>query len=176
MNDIMIEIWDIENIHPYKSNPRKNDSTIEILAKHIRKVGFNVPLVVDTDGVIVKGHARYNAALSLNYKKLPVIVSQNSDEINNFDRVADNLIHDKSDWNNDILAYELESIREYMDELGIEWKLYSDNLVADTLKVTESQLTYAQSKIDKFGDKVDNRNFVVLKCKECGGVIKYASR
>ncbi len=49
----------LNEIKPYFKNPRKNDKTVEMLVKVIPQVGFNVPILIDKDGVIVKGHARY---------------------------------------------------------------------------------------------------------------------
>ena len=44
----------INEIKPYWRNPRHNDKTVEALVKVIPDVGFNVPLVIDSEGVIVK--------------------------------------------------------------------------------------------------------------------------
>ena len=55
----------ISEVKPYVRNPRKNDKTVNLLVEIIPKVGFNVPLVIDRNGIIVKGHARYAAAIRL---------------------------------------------------------------------------------------------------------------
>ena len=69
MSEIKIEnqivMKKVNEIKPYIRNPRKNDRTVELLCKIIPKVGFNVPLVIDKNGIIVKGHARFTAAIRL---------------------------------------------------------------------------------------------------------------
>ena len=74
-------------IRPYFRNPRRNDKTIELLVKLIRKVGFNVPIVIDRNGVIVKGHARFVAAIRLGMDEVPCIISTASDDDNKLDRL-----------------------------------------------------------------------------------------
>ena len=100
----------INEIKPYIRNPRKNDKTVELLCKVIPKVGFNVPLVIDPQGVIVKGHARFTAAIRLGMKELPCIISHADPEAIRADRIADNKISEYSEWVNDELMHELDSI------------------------------------------------------------------
>ena len=98
MSDIMIEkqivMKKISEVKPYIRNPRKNDKTVELLCKIIPKVGFNVPLVIDEKGIIVKGHARFTAAIRLGMKEIPCIVTHASEEAIKADRIADNKISD----------------------------------------------------------------------------------
>ena len=72
-----IIVKDINDITPYWRNPRKNDKTVDALCEIIPVVGFNVPVVIDKDGVIIKGHARYRACVKLGITKVPCIVSDN---------------------------------------------------------------------------------------------------
>ena len=77
-----------EKLKPYFRNPRNNDKTVEALVKIIPRVGFNVPIVVDKDMVIIKGHSRWNASRILGLKEVPVIISEASEEQNNKDRIS----------------------------------------------------------------------------------------
>ena len=67
-----IKFCSIDSIRPYLSNPRKNDENIQKIADSIKKYGWNQPIVVDSQGVIVVGHTRYKAALLLQLKEVPV--------------------------------------------------------------------------------------------------------
>ena len=78
----------IDKIIPYEKNPRKNSKTVELLVKVIPKVGFNVPLVLDTENVIVKGHARWLAAKQLGMTEVPCIYSYADPETIKADRIA----------------------------------------------------------------------------------------
>ena len=56
---------DISELKPYENNPRRNDAAVDALAESIKRFGFNQPIVIDENGVIVAGHTRYKAALKL---------------------------------------------------------------------------------------------------------------
>ena len=60
---------DVDQIIPYVNNPRDNTAAIDAVASSIREFGFNVPLVLDRDRVIVTGHTRLAAARKLGLKK-----------------------------------------------------------------------------------------------------------
>lgn len=124
MSEIMIEkqivMKKLAEVKPYVRNPRKNDKTVELLCKVIPKVGFNVPLVIDEKGVIVKGHARFTAAIRLGLQEVPCIITHASEEAIKADRIADNKISEFSEWVNDELMHEIDSIDLDFDfsELG----------------------------------------------------------
>ena len=100
----------ISEIKPYFRNPRKNDKTVELLVQMIPKVGFNVPLTIDKKGVIVKGHARYTAAIRLGMEELPCVITDADEETIKLDRLTDNKISEFSKWDQDELLHELDSL------------------------------------------------------------------
>ena len=118
----------INEIRPYIRNPRKNDKTVELLCKIIPKVGFNVPLVIDEKGIIVKGHARFSAAIRLGMTELPCIITHADEEAIKADRIADNKISEFSEWINDELMHELDMIDFDFDmsELGFPKLSFED--------------------------------------------------
>lgn len=115
-----VVLRDIETIKPYWRNPRRNEETVEALLKIIPAVGFNVPIFIDRDGVIVKGHARYKAAVRLKLAQIPCIVSENSEEQNRLDRIADNKLSELAEWDVPELRYELEQIDFPLEDIGFE--------------------------------------------------------
>lgn len=110
MNNVKVVMIETNKIKPYLRNARFNDETVQKLVEIIPKVGFNQPIVVDKENVIVKGHSRWKAAIKLGIDKVPCIISENSDEVNKLDRLADNKIQEFSKWDNSILSTELASI------------------------------------------------------------------
>lgn len=106
----------ISEIKPYIRNPRKNDKTVKLLCEIIPKVGFNVPLVIDKNGIIVKGHARFNAAIKLGMEELPCIVTNADEDAIKADRITDNKISEFSEWVNEELLHEIDMI-----DLGIDF-------------------------------------------------------
>ena len=55
----------IQNIKPYENNPRDNDEAVGGVAKSLQEFGWQQPIVVDKDNVIIVGHTRYKAAMKL---------------------------------------------------------------------------------------------------------------
>lgn len=105
----------IREITPYENNPRNNDSAVDAVAASIREFGWQQPIVVDKDGVIIAGHTRYKAARKLGLAEVPVVV-------------ADNLTEEQikayrlADWDMDLLSKELAGISMDMAQFGFDEK------------------------------------------------------
>lgn len=70
-----IESWLVENVKPYDKNAKTHTpEQIRAIAMSIRTYGWDQPIVVDGEGVIIKGHGRFEAAKFLGFKKVPVII------------------------------------------------------------------------------------------------------
>ena len=125
----------ISEVKPYVRNPRKNDKTVNLLVEIIPKVGFNVPLVIDRNSIIVKGHARYAAAIRLGMEEVPCVVTDADEETIKLDRLADNRISEFSEWVNDELLHELDMLNLDFDfdleSLG--FSVPADELACDDL-------------------------------------------
>lgn len=112
--ELEIVMKPINEVIPYWRNPRRNDRLIGTLAEEIEKRGFNVPIVVDKNGVVVKGHARLRAAKKLGMEAVPCIVSNASEDVIRADRIADNKIQELSSWDYGKLDMELDKIGDGM--------------------------------------------------------------
>src|SRR6266852_1937766 len=109
---MLIEMRKLSEVKPYENNPRINDAAVDAVAASIREFGFRQPIVVDEQGVIIVGHARYLAALKLGLEKVPVHVAKDltPEQIKAY-RIADNKTADLSDWNYDLLPIELAELQ-----------------------------------------------------------------
>jgi DNA modification methylase len=116
---VKIEIWAVEKVVPYERNPRINDGAVEAVAKSIKAFGFRQPIVVDKDGVIIVGHTRLKAAISLGLKKVPVHVAEISRAEAMAYRLADNKTAELAEWDNDLLAGELAELEKLYFDLDI---------------------------------------------------------
>lgn len=105
-----IVLKSISEIKPYFRNPRQNEKTVKALVKLIPKAGFNVPILLDSDNVIVKGHARYKAAIQLGMDEVPCVYSVADEETNMMDRLSDNKTSELSEWVGDELMHELDML------------------------------------------------------------------
>nr|UVX59673.1 MAG: ParB-like nuclease domain [Bacteriophage sp.]UWD67723.1 MAG: ParB-like nuclease domain [Bacteriophage sp.]UWI03344.1 MAG: ParB-like nuclease domain [Bacteriophage sp.] len=117
-----ITLMALADITPYENNPRNNEEAVEKVANSIKEFGFNQPIVVDKDNVIIVGHTRYLAAQELGLSEAPVIVAENlSDEQARAYRLADNKTGELAGWDFEKLALELEQIESLdMGEFGFE--------------------------------------------------------
>lgn len=107
-----IAIWNIAKVKPYPNNPRNNDAAVDAVAASIAEYGWQQPIVVDTEGVIICGHTRYRAALKLGLEKVPVHVAANlSPEQAKAYRIADNKTAELAEWDKDLLRSEIESLQ-----------------------------------------------------------------
>ena len=117
--DLEIVMMPVNEIIPYWRNPRRNDKTVDALEARLPKAGFNVPIVVDKNHVVIKGHARLRAAKRLGMEKVPVIISDVSEDIAKADRLADNKIQEMSFW--DISREMLTALRKRPPDLSACW-------------------------------------------------------
>lgn len=102
-------VWkDITSLIPYVSNTKKHpDSQIDKLAGAIAEFGFDQPIVVDGDGVIIKGHGRLLASKKLQLNQVPVLVRTDLTPAQvKAARISDNRIAE-SEWDEELLKIEL---------------------------------------------------------------------
>lgn len=103
----------INKIYPYENNPRDNDKAVEAVANSIEEFGFQQPIVVDKDMVIIVGHTRFKAAQRLGLKTVPVVIAKNlDDEQARAYRLADNRTNELATWNEAMLIEEIGLIED----------------------------------------------------------------
>ena len=65
----------LSELTPYENNPRLNDEAVPYVKCSSEAFGFKVPLVIDSNGVIIAGHTRFKAAAELGMESVPCIVA-----------------------------------------------------------------------------------------------------
>jgi ParB-like chromosome segregation protein Spo0J len=115
-----IELWNVDRPQPDARNARKiSDIAIDKVARSIKEFGWQQPIVVDAEDVVIAGHTRLLAAKSLGEKKVPVCVAANlSPEQVKAYRLADNRSHDEAEWDLDKLGAELFDLKGLGLDLG----------------------------------------------------------
>ena len=128
--DVNVIMTPINFIKPYEQNAKKHPKEqIEKLAKHIEHVGWDQPIVVDEDNIILKGHGRLLAAKQLGLVDVPVVVKKGLSEIQKKScRIADNKLAE-SKWDFDLLKLDLEILRLELDitDLGFDTSFLNAN-------------------------------------------------
>ena len=143
----------IEELREYENNPRHNESAVDAVAESIRSFGFKVPIVIDTDGVIIAGHTRRKAAEKLGLEVVPCIVADDltPEQIKAF-RLADNKTGELASWDFEKLEEELAALSDIdMSAVGF--------VMNDDIDIDEF-FTEAEPKPEKEPKKI--------KCPHCG--------
>lgn len=99
-----------KDLIPYEKNAKKHPKKqVDAVARSIETFGFNQPIVVDTDNVVIVGHGRLAAAKQLNLKEVPVLTVDLPEEKAMAYRLADNKLNE-SDWEMQAVIEELKEI------------------------------------------------------------------
>lgn len=117
-----IEMWPVDKVKPYPKNAKKHK--VKWIAKSIGEFDFDQPIVVDKDGVIIKGHGRLEAAKHLEMKEVPVIVRRDlTKKQAAMARIADNRVAQGGGMDIDLLSEEIDFLKDdfdsnFFDDLG----------------------------------------------------------
>jgi hypothetical protein len=109
-----IELWPVDRLVPYAKNSRlHNDAQVAQIAASITEFGFTNPILVDSSDGIVAGHGRLAAARELGLQTVPVVVLDHlSDRQRRAYVIADNKLALNASWDVDVLAGEIEALRD----------------------------------------------------------------
>lgn len=141
----------IKEIKPYDRNAKKHDDTqINNVAESIRQFGFVQPIVIDSNGVIVIGHCRFEAAKRLKYAEVPcIMVDDLTPEQVDALRIVDNKTNE-SPWDIDLLAEELQDLDLSMFDFA--WDLMEETAeVTEIIEDEAPDVDKANDPISKFG-------------------------
>ena len=104
----------ITELKEYENNPRNNDGAVDAVAESIKQFGFKVPIIIDSDGVIIAGHTRRKAAEKLGLETVPCIIADDltPEQIKAF-RLADNKTAELAGWDFAKLEAELAELTAF---------------------------------------------------------------
>ena len=147
------------DIKPYINNPRKQ-LNIDKVAASIKEFGFQQPIVVDKNNVIIVGHTRHLAAKQLQLKQVPVVIADTLSEAKaKAYRIADNRVSEDNQWDFPLLNLEIEDLKKdnfSLPILGFTEEELKKFMSVDTFNPTDKE---DQSQIDESSQKI---------CEDCG--------
>lgn len=140
----------VADLKEYGRNPRKNDKAVEPVAESIKQFGFKVPIIVDSDYVIIAGHTRLKAAKYLGLDVVPCVIADDltEEQIKAF-RLADNKVSEFAEWDMGLLDMELEGI------LDMDMEIFGFASEEDKEPTIEAEVPFTES-LD------ESHNYVVL--------------
>ena len=132
-------MMNVRNLRPNKRNSRTHSKKqIGQITKSILRFDFTCPILADENSYIICGHGRWQAAIELNLKKVPVVViSGLNDAEKRALALADNKIAQNSGWDREKLAAELGELATLLPQFNLDLDITGfepaefDALVAD---------------------------------------------
>lgn len=159
----------IDSIIPYENNARNNEEAIEALVKAIPVMGFNVPVVIDKDNVIVKGHSRVEALKRLGVDLVPCIVIDGSPEEIAEERLVDNKLSEISVWDEEKLKYELREMTIDLGKFDIKLPQIKSE-VGFVPEVSKKEVEMARQALTGKDRQTpfERKTLMEVKCTNCG--------
>lgn len=158
MKERKIEIRNIEDLILYENNPRNNDNAVDKVAESIKEFGFNVPVVIDKNDIVITGHTRIKACRKLGMENIPTIKADDlSPEQVKAYRLVDNKIGELAEWDFDLLESELAEIDLDMKTFGFDESFFEDS--------------YDTEFFDDFLTDREEKPVTQKKCPHCGEIL-----
>jgi ParB-like chromosome segregation protein Spo0J len=166
----------ITEIKPYKNNPRINDATVEKLVQLLPKVGFNVPLLLDRENVVVKGHARLAAAIRLNMTSVPCCYTDADPESIRLDRLADNRVGEFSHWDELLLPAEIAALGPAQLELAGSLDLLQPADLRPLAPPRPDDEPFITPEDERATASMPDHEYGEVACTKCGQPVFYRVR
>lgn len=128
-----IELVNIEDIIPYKNNAKEHPKEqIEQIVNSIKEFGFNDPIAIDENNVIIEGHGRLEAVKKLKYKQVECIkLSHLTDAQKKAYIIAHNKLTLNSGFDMDTLIGELKDLQ--LDEFDLTLTGFDSDILSQLL-------------------------------------------
>ena len=165
----------VSELTPYGLNAKKHDDKqVANVANSIKRFGWQQPIVIDEQGVVVIGHCRLLAAKKLKLKEVPVTVASGltEDEIKEL-RIADNKTNE-SPWDLGLLAEDIEELEFEGFELDFDLDVESGGENVDGIIEDEDLERYRHVHFLVTVDINDHDRFlpIIEQLREMGAEIK----
>ena len=137
------------------------------MASLIKEFGFKVPVVARSDGSVIDGHLRLKAARYLGMETVPVVLADEWTEaqVKAF-RIAVNKSAELAEWDTDLLALEIEDLKEL--DFDLELTGFELPELDEILSAGEQAGTEGQTVLDLFGGS----GSTLIACEKTGRVCR----
>ena len=154
----------VRKLRPNKRNARTHpQKQIRQIENSYRRFGWTNPIIIDESNAILAGHGRYQAALQLGLREVPVIVVAGlSDAEKRALALGDNKIAANAGWDRQLLAEELSDLAKLLPDCNLDLEITGfepaeiDSLLGDLvdreLDPADDVLPPKKTAISKIGD------------------------
>lgn len=107
------EMRPLSRIVPHPQNPKTHPpAQITLLADLMKRYGVDQPIVVDEDGVILKGHGRRLSAIAAGFEEFPVVVHEGLSDADKIAmRISDNQVPLLGGWDKELIKADIGSLK-----------------------------------------------------------------
>lgn len=169
-------ILPLDEIRPYYRNPRRiDDEAVASVQRSIKAYGFNQPIVIDQDNVIVVGHTRYEALKRLGVQRaLCLYMEADPAKIAAY-RIVDNKTNEFSSWDmgklsNELRLGDVEKMQKYFNDVNLDEMMARIGGSGGVLAHQTDEFTdYDQRRSTMFHDRVNavQEGYVDAMCPQC---------
>lgn len=154
----------IEDIKLYEKNAKNHPEwQIEQIKNSIKEFGYNDPIAIDENNIIVEGHGRYIALKELGYKEIEVLkLSHMSNEQKKAYIIAHNKTCMNTGFNLEMLEEELQSI----SELDLTLTGFTEFEIEDMLNIKNNDINIDSVLSDI---EIEKKEKEPKRCPHCGG-------
>lgn len=132
--DVAAVFVSTEDLRPWEDNPRLNTEAIPEIAESIRRFGFGAPIIArESDGMIIAGHTRFEAAKSIGMDRVPVRFLDLTEKEARALALADNKLGEIAYWSDDLADLLAEMADEEIDLSGLGWSGAEIDSLLDSL-------------------------------------------
>ncbi len=158
---IAVRYVDPQKLKPNPANPRTHKKRqIDALGKSLTAFGFNIPIAVDSNDMVVAGHARLEAALKLKLDRVPVIsLAHLSPEQVKAYTIADNRLCDMSTWDEQTLALQLQDL----SVVDLNFDIEAIGFTVGEIDLKIESLDGPAKIVDPADEEVPEEEFVVTQ-------------
>lgn len=163
---LKIENLKLEEIVPYTNNAKQHTrEQINKIKSSITEFGFNDPIAIDENNLLIEGYGRYIAAQQLEMKVIPTIRLNHLNEVQKKQYIiAHNKLTLETGFDIEILKLELQSILEFNGDLSLtsfeldeieNFKLEDMKIESELDKLEDETVPGAERIVEPFTKKGD---------------------